>query len=92
MKLEQPYIIERWIGGTPEYVRLPFGYGHLYDTVNILLVVALAETISLGVLALPRAVATLRLVPSLLLIFFSGITATYTGYVIGQFKQAFPQV
>lgn len=55
-------------------------------------ILALAETISLGVLALPQAIATLRLVPGLLLIFFLSITATYTGYVIGQFKQAFPQV
>lgn len=52
----------------------------------------LAETISLGVLALPQAAATPGLVPGLLLIFFLGITASYTGYVIGQFKQAFPQI
>lgn len=92
MKLEQLYIIEQWIGDMPEYVRFSFGYGYFYDTVNTLLVAALAETISLSVLALPQAVATLRLVPGLLLIFFLGITATYAGYVIGQFKQAFPQV
>ncbi|OCL07664.1 hypothetical protein AOQ84DRAFT_222646 [Glonium stellatum] len=55
-------------------------------------ILMLAETISLGVLALPQSVATLGLVPGLLLIFFLGISATYTGYIIGQFKQAFPQV
>ncbi|KAF2759514.1 amino acid transporter [Pseudovirgaria hyperparasitica] len=52
----------------------------------------IAETISLGVLALPQAVAHLGLVPGLLLIAFLGIVATYTGFVIGQFKEAFPGV
>lgn len=51
-----------------------------------------AENISLGVLALPQAIAVLGLVPGLLLVFFLGIIAGYTGYIIGQFKQAFPQV
>ncbi|KAF2178130.1 amino acid transporter [Zopfia rhizophila CBS 207.26] len=53
-------------------------------------IVMLAETISLGVLALPRAVAILGLVPGLLLIFVLGIIAGYTGYIIGQFKRAYP--
>ncbi|KAF1990955.1 amino acid transporter [Aulographum hederae CBS 113979] len=52
----------------------------------------LAETISLGVLSLPTALATLGLVPGLFLIFFLGVLATYTGYVIGQFKIAYPGV
>ncbi|KAF2117741.1 transmembrane amino acid transporter protein-domain-containing protein [Lophiotrema nucula] len=52
----------------------------------------IAENISLGVLALPSAVAALGLVPGLLLIFFLGVIAGYTGYILGQFKQAFPQV
>jgi amino acid permease len=54
--------------------------------------VMVAENVSLGVLALPQAVAWLGLVPGLLLIFFLGIVAGYTGFIIGQFKQAFPQV
>ncbi|OCK83619.1 N amino acid transport system protein [Lepidopterella palustris CBS 459.81] len=55
-------------------------------------ILMLAETISLGVLALPQAVATLGLFPGMFCIFFLGIAATYTGYIIGQFKQAFPQI
>ncbi|KAF1960129.1 hypothetical protein CC80DRAFT_286315 [Byssothecium circinans] len=49
-----------------------------------------AEVISLGVLALPQALASLGLVPGLLLIVILGIIATYTGYLIGQFKLAYP--
>lgn len=54
--------------------------------------VMLAETVSLGVLALPQAVAVLGLVPGLFLILILGVIVTYTGYVIGQFKQAFPEM
>ncbi|KPI38779.1 N amino acid transport system protein [Cyphellophora attinorum] len=45
-----------------------------------------AETISLGILALPAALATLGLIPGLILLLFFGILATYTGYVIGQLR------
>ncbi|KAH7125434.1 N amino acid transport system protein [Dendryphion nanum] len=55
-------------------------------------VLLIAENISLGVLALPQAVAWLGLVPGLLLIFVLGVLAGYTGFIIGQFKEAFPQV
>jgi hypothetical protein len=52
----------------------------------------LAENVSLGVLALPQALAILGLVPGLLCIFFLGLIATYTGWVIGEFKLAHPSV
>ncbi|KAF2677247.1 putative amino acid transporter [Lentithecium fluviatile CBS 122367] len=52
--------------------------------------VMIAETISLGVLALPQALAALGFVPGILLILVLGIIATYTGYLIGQFKIAYP--
>lgn len=51
-----------------------------------------AETISLGVLGLPHAVAMLGLVPGILLIVFLGLYATYTGYVVGQFRNKHPAV
>ncbi|OJJ29838.1 hypothetical protein ASPWEDRAFT_79820, partial [Aspergillus wentii DTO 134E9] len=51
-----------------------------------------AETVSLGVLSLPAAVATLGLVPAIILLLGLGILATYTGYVIGQFKMRYPHV
>ncbi|KAJ5138836.1 uncharacterized protein N7515_003684 [Penicillium bovifimosum] len=51
-----------------------------------------AENISLGILSLPSAVATLGIVPAFIIIMgLSGIS-WYTGYVMGQFKQRYPQV
>ncbi|KAF9889537.1 hypothetical protein FE257_007247 [Aspergillus nanangensis] len=51
-----------------------------------------AENVSLGVLSLPSAVATLGIVPTLLIILgISGIS-WYTGYVMMQYKLRFPQV
>ncbi|KAH3916998.1 hypothetical protein HBI56_168250 [Parastagonospora nodorum] len=55
-------------------------------------VLMLAENVSLGVLALPQALAVLGLVPGLLCIFFLGIIATYTGWIIGEFKLAHSSV
>ena len=52
----------------------------------------LAENVSLGVLALPQALAILGLVPGILCIFLLGVVATYTGYLIGEFKLAHPSV
>ncbi|RYO32731.1 hypothetical protein AA0111_g4258 [Alternaria arborescens] len=52
----------------------------------------LAENVSLGVLALPQALAILGLVLGLLCICFLGIIATYTGYLIDEFKLAHPSV
>ncbi|RHZ57779.1 neutral amino acid permease [Aspergillus thermomutatus] len=45
-----------------------------------------AETVSLGVLSLPAAVAGLGLISSIILLVSLGIVSSYTGYVIGQFK------
>ncbi|KAJ4400918.1 hypothetical protein N0V91_008297 [Didymella pomorum] len=55
-------------------------------------VLMLAENVSLGVLALPQALAILGIVPGLLCICFLGLIATYTGWLIGEFKLVFPQV
>jgi amino acid permease len=52
----------------------------------------IAETISLGILSLPSVLATVGLVPGFLLILGLGVIATYTGYVIGQFKERYPWV
>ncbi|KAI9931136.1 hypothetical protein MW887_010793 [Aspergillus wentii] len=52
----------------------------------------IAENVSLGVLSLPAAVAALGLAPAIILIIGLGVIATYTGYVLGQFKWRFPQV
>ncbi|OBT71058.1 hypothetical protein VF21_10254 [Pseudogymnoascus sp. 05NY08] len=54
--------------------------------------IMVAETVSLGILSLPSAVAQLGLVPAVILIVGLGVLATYTGYVIGQFKLRYPFV
>lgn len=72
--------------------------------------VMIAETISLGILSLPSALAAIGILPyvrfphqsanrktdlassGVILIIGLGVIATYTGYVIGQFKLAYPHV
>ncbi|CAG8072360.1 unnamed protein product [Penicillium nalgiovense] len=51
-----------------------------------------AETISLGILSLPAALAGLGLVPGVICLIGLGVLATYTGYVISQFKLKYPQI
>ncbi|KAJ5085522.1 Amino acid transporter transmembrane [Penicillium argentinense] len=51
-----------------------------------------AETVSLGVLSLPAAIAGLGLVPALLILVGLGLLATYTGYIIGQMKWRYPHI
>ncbi|KAJ5682504.1 Amino acid transporter transmembrane [Penicillium macrosclerotiorum] len=51
-----------------------------------------AETVSLGVLSLPAAVATMGLVPSIIVLLGLGVITTYTGYIMGQMKLRFPQI
>ncbi|EDN93040.1 hypothetical protein SS1G_08905 [Sclerotinia sclerotiorum 1980 UF-70] len=52
----------------------------------------IAETISLGILALPSVLATIGLIPGILLILIMGILAWYSGYVMHQFRQAYPSI
>ncbi|KAL8698203.1 MAG: hypothetical protein Q9201_006701 [Fulgogasparrea decipioides] len=54
--------------------------------------IMIAETISLGILSLPSVLAEIGMVAGIILIVGLGALATYTGYVIGQFKLAYPQV
>lgn len=54
--------------------------------------IMIAETISLGILSLPSALAAIGIVPGMIMIVGLGIIATYTGYVLGQFKLAYPHV
>lgn len=52
----------------------------------------IAETISLGILGLPSALATLGFLPGILLIVLISLMASYTGYITYQFKCRFPNV
>jgi len=54
--------------------------------------IMIAETISLGILSLPSVLAAVGFVPGLILILGLGVIATYTGYVIGQFKMKYMHV
>lgn len=54
-------------------------------------VLMVAETISLGILSLPAAIAKLGLIPGVLCISILGFLATYSGYVIGQWKLKYPK-
>lgn len=51
-----------------------------------------AETISLGILSLPAAVAGLGLAPAIVILISLGLVASYTGYVIGQLKWRYPHI
>lgn len=54
--------------------------------------IMIAETISLGILSLPSVLAAIGIVPGIILIAGLGILATYTGFVLGQFKLRYPHV
>jgi len=52
----------------------------------------IAETISLGILSLPSVISTMGYIPGILLILGCGVIATYTGYIVGQFKQRYTNI
>ncbi|KAJ5579830.1 uncharacterized protein N7459_005815 [Penicillium hispanicum] len=54
--------------------------------------VMIAENVSVGILSLPSAVATLGMVPAAIMIIFISALSWYTGYVIGQFKLRHPEI
>ncbi|KAB8233752.1 putative neutral amino acid permease [Aspergillus alliaceus] len=88
-----------YYGETPPTYDDPFGDEEFaevkYRTLHwwyAFLLVMIAETISLGILSLPSAMAALGLVPTVILIIGLGLVATYTGYVLGQFKLRYPHV
>ncbi|THC97571.1 hypothetical protein EYZ11_002926 [Aspergillus tanneri] len=52
----------------------------------------IAENVSVGILSLPSAVATLGMVPAAIMILFISALSWYTGYAIGQFKLRHPEI
>jgi amino acid permease len=52
----------------------------------------IAEIVSNGMLSLPSSLAVVGLVPGLVLIIFLGVFATYTSYLLVQFKLRHPEV
>ncbi|KAK4943192.1 hypothetical protein LTR10_017216 [Elasticomyces elasticus] len=54
--------------------------------------VMVAETISLGILSLPQAMSQVGIIPGLILLLALGALASYSGFVIGQFKMRYPHI
>ncbi|KAJ5247526.1 hypothetical protein N7468_002509 [Penicillium chermesinum] len=52
----------------------------------------IAENVSVGILSLPSAVATLGMAPAAIMIVFISALSWYTGYEIGQFKLRHPHI
>lgn len=52
----------------------------------------IAEIVSNGMLSLPQSLAVVGIVPGLILIIFLGVFATYTSYLLVQFKLRHPEV
>ncbi|KLU86241.1 aromatic and neutral aliphatic amino acid permease, partial [Magnaporthiopsis poae ATCC 64411] len=55
-------------------------------------IVLIAETVSLGILALPSVLATVGLAPGVALILVMSALSTYSGMVIAEFRAAYPFV
>ncbi|KAJ2970377.1 hypothetical protein NQ176_g8215 [Zarea fungicola] len=55
-------------------------------------IVLIAETVSLGILSLPSVVATLGLVPGIVLILIMSFLSTYSGLMLGEFQKEYPFV
>src|SRR3954463_11728340 len=60
-----------------------------WQAVSVLMI---AEIVSNGMLSLPAALATVGMVPGVILIVFLGIFATFTAWVLIQFKLRHPNV
>ncbi|TGO81561.1 hypothetical protein BPOR_1104g00010 [Botrytis porri] len=54
--------------------------------------IMIAETISLGILALPSVLSTIGLIPGMILIILMGILAWYSGLLIHRFRTAYPTI
>ena len=51
-----------------------------------------ASTVGVGILSLPQILASLGLIPGIILIVFFSVLSWYTGILVGQFKLRYPQV
>ena len=60
-----------------------------WQAVSVLMI---AEIVSNGMLSLPGALAVVGIVPGLILIIFLGVWATFTAWVLIQFKLRHPSV
>jgi amino acid permease len=65
-----------------------------YKTLSwqLVAVLMIAEIVSNGMLSLPSSLAVVGIVPGVILIVFLGVFATYTSYLLVQFKLRHPEV
>ena len=65
-----------------------------YKTLSweLVAILMIAEVVSNGMLSLPSSLAIVGIVPGLTLIIFLGVFATYTSYLLVQFKLRHPEV
>ncbi|KAF2838381.1 transmembrane amino acid transporter [Patellaria atrata CBS 101060] len=70
------------------------GHQIKYKTLSwqLVAVLMIAEIVSNGMLSLPSSLAVVGIVPGVILIIFLGIFATYTSYLLVQFKLRHPEV
>ncbi|KAJ5591861.1 Amino acid transporter transmembrane [Penicillium hispanicum] len=86
------------LGITPPYQQDAFGNEESAEVKYKVLkwwqcgLLLIAETVSLGVLSLPAAVAALGLIPAIIILICLGLIATYTGFILGQLKLKYPQI
>ncbi|KAI7457208.1 hypothetical protein KC351_g18770, partial [Hortaea werneckii] len=66
--------------------KAPMRIPHHRPTKSKTISVMIAETVSLGILSLPSALATLGYIPGILLILTLGLLSWYTGHIIYQLK------
>ncbi|KAJ5281943.1 Glycerol-3-phosphate dehydrogenase mitochondrial [Penicillium angulare] len=82
-----------WLASRHEYAFLTLVSSFLTPVLSLTsFQVMIAETISLGILALPKALSVLGPFPGVAAILGIGLISTYTGYTVGQLKQRFMQI
>lgn len=59
---------------------------------QLVAVLMIAEIVSNGMLSLPSSLAVVGIIPGVILIVFLGVFATYTSYLLVQFKLRHPEV
>ena len=64
-----------------------------YKTLSwqVVALLMIAEIVSNGMLSIPSALATVGLAPGIIIIIFLGVFATYTSYLLVQFKLNHPE-
>lgn len=81
-------------GGSDDVFGSEEHHGIKYKTLSwpFVAILMIAEIVSNGMLSLPSSLAAVGMVPGLIIIIFLGIFATYTSWLLVEFKLRHPQV